>query len=156
MPTGTPLPVGWKGTFLAALGRGDTIQTAADAAEIGVSTVYALKARDEEFQQEWDAAKRLRAERRKDWVLDKLHVIAEDDDHKAQVAALFKLFDALPENRIKELAVTGDPNRPIIVEHRRGLTLADLVTDERFARLRSLEPARGELSDAGEVLAESE
>lgn len=153
MPAGAPLPAAWKGAFFAALGRGDTIAEAAEAAEVGVSTVYALKARDLEFAQEWEAAKRLRAERRRDWVLDKIHAIAEDDDHKAQVAALFKLFDALPENRIKELAVVGDPDRPVEIAHSRRLTLAELVADPRsLAGLGG--GARGELPAARDVLAE--
>lgn len=125
VPTGLDLPEGWKGAFLAALGRGDTIEQAAGAAEIGVSTAYAQKTRDLEFAAEWEAAKRIRSERRRDWVIDKLHAIAESDDHKAQFAALAKLFDALPENRSRDLNVGFTPP-PQAIEGRRPVGLADV------------------------------
>lgn len=151
MPPGLELPEGWKGAFLAAIGRGDTIEAAAGAADIGVSTVYAQKQRDQEFAAEWDAAKRIRTERRRDWVIDKLHAIAESDDHKAQFAALSKLFDALPENRTRDVNLGLDVSGQVEVVHEARLTLATVLG--LASRLGLSSGARGELPAAPEVLA---
>ena len=148
------LPEGWKGTFLAALGAGTTIDQASEACGVSVPHLYKLRSRDDEFRAEWDAAKKLRTEKRRDWVLDKLHTIAEDDQDKRQFAALLKLYDNLPENKGREITLTGDPSKPLVVGHEARLTLAHVVGLAERLGLGS--GASGELPAARNVLSEPE
>lgn len=163
MPSGIEFPKEKRAEILALLAQGKKLREISEATSVAWQTIYGWRDRDEQFRLDYDTAKSVYrrykkdlAEERRDYVADELYAQAERlkvDNPDAYTTLLLKLHE-LHEKQIQKLEIVGDPEKPVVIQHERRLTLADVLADPRVAGYRLGGAARGELSAAQNVLAD--
>lgn len=145
-------PMAKQAKFLATLSRTGRVRLAAEAAEVNAGTARSWRKDFPEFDQAWEAAAQAWKELLADEGLQAVREIIADETHKDRFSAAKWATERVEGPIAATQRVELSQPAPFVVEHRRGLTVADLLADPRAAGL--VQAAIRELPPASEVLAE--